>query len=76
MQGAAIYILRCADGSYYTGRPVEERVSEHAHCLIKGSYTESRLPVELVFSEYYERVDEAVAAVAASRVGRVPRRKP
>ena len=65
MQGAAIYILRCADGSYYTGitrRSVEERVSEHAHCLIKGSYTESRLPVELVFSEYYERVDEAVAA--------------
>ena len=65
MQGAAIYILHCADGSYYTGitrRSVEERVSEHAHCLIKGSYTESRLPVELVFSEYYERVDEAVAA--------------
>jgi putative endonuclease len=37
-------------------------LSHHAHCLIKGSYTESRLPVELVFSEYYERVDEAVAA--------------
>jgi putative endonuclease len=65
MQGASIYILRCADGSYYTGitrRSVEERVSEHAQCLIKGCYTESRLPVELVFSEYYERVDEAVAA--------------
>jgi predicted GIY-YIG superfamily endonuclease len=38
MQGASIYILRCADGSYYTGitrRSVEERVSEHAQCLIK-----------------------------------------
>ena len=65
MQGATIYILRCADGSYYTGitrRSVEERVSEHAQGLIKGCYTESRLPVELVFSEYYGRVDEAVAA--------------
>jgi putative endonuclease len=64
-QGATVYILRRADGSYYTGitrRCVEERVSEHAQGLIKGCYTESRLPVELVFSEYYERVDEAVAA--------------
>ncbi len=65
MPGASAYILRCADGSYYTGitrRSVEERVSEHAQCLINGCYTESRLPVELLFSEYYERVDEAVAA--------------
>ena len=59
------YILRCADGSYYIGitrRSVDERVSEHAQGLIKGYYTESRLPVELVFNEYYERIDEAVAA--------------
>ncbi len=65
MQGASIYILRCADGSYYTGitrRPVEERVSEHAQRLIKGCYTETRLPVELIFSEHYERIDEAIAA--------------
>jgi putative endonuclease len=41
---------------------VDERVSEHAQGLIKGCYTEIRLPVELVFSEHYERVDEAVAA--------------
>jgi putative endonuclease len=64
-QGASIYILRCADRSYYTGitrRSVEERVSEHAQALVKGCYTEGRLPVELVFSEYYERADEAVAA--------------
>jgi putative endonuclease len=64
-QGATIYILRCADGSYYTGitkRSVEERVSEHAQGLIKGCYTETRLPVALVFSEYYERIDEAIAA--------------
>ncbi len=54
MHGASIYILRCADGSYYTGitrRSVEERVSEHMQGLIKGCYTESRLPVELAFAE-------------------------
>ena len=31
LHGASIYILRCADGSYYTGitrRSVEERLSE------------------------------------------------
>jgi len=64
MPGASIYILRCADGTYYTGitqRSVDERVSEHVQGLI-ASYTSRRLPVELVFNEYYERVDEAVAA--------------
>jgi putative endonuclease len=65
MSGASIYILLCADGSYYTGvtrREVEERVGEHAQGLIRGAYTASRLPVRLVFSEAYERVDEAIAA--------------
>ena len=65
MNGASIYILRCADGSYYTGitrRSVEERVSEHAQGLIPGCYTFIRRPVTLVFAEHYERVDEAVAA--------------
>jgi putative endonuclease len=63
--GASIYILLCADGSYYTGitrRSVGERVSEHARGLIPGSYTATRRPVKLVFGESYERVDEAVAA--------------
>jgi putative endonuclease len=64
MEGASIYILRCADGSYYTGitrHSVDERVSEHAQGLI-DSYTAKRLPVALIFSESYERIDEAIAA--------------
>ena len=64
VDGASIYILRCADGTYYTGitrRSVEERVSEHSQGLI-DSYTARRLPIELVFSEHYSRIDEAVAA--------------
>ena len=65
MAGASLYVLLCADGSYYTGttrREVDERVSEHAQGLIAGCYTARRLPVTLAFSEYYERVDEAIAA--------------
>jgi putative endonuclease len=64
MAGASVYILLCADGSYYTGvtrRSVEERVSEHAQGLIPGCYTDRRRPLKLVFSEPYERVDEAIA---------------
>ena len=64
MSGATIYILRCSDGSYYTGitrRSVDERVSEHSRGL-QESYTFTRRPVTLVHAESYERIDEAIAA--------------
>ncbi len=64
MPGASIYILRCADGSFYTGitrRSVEERFSEHAQGLDKNSYTFTRRPVKLIYSETYDRIDEAIA---------------
>src|ERR1700759_2571214 len=54
MGGASIYILRCADGGYYTGitrRAVEERVSEHAAGVIPSCFTFSRRPVDLAYSE-------------------------
>jgi putative endonuclease len=65
LSGASIYILQCADGSYYTGitrRSVEERVSEHAQGIIDGCYTQTRRPVKLVFAEHYDRIDEAISA--------------
>ena len=58
-------MLECSDGSYYVGvtrRSVDERVSEHQQGLAADSYTRRRLPVVLVFSEEYARVDEAIAA--------------
>jgi putative endonuclease len=64
MPQAHIYILRCADGSYYTGltrRDPAERASEHGQGLDPGCYTYRRRPVELVYSEAFDRVDEAVA---------------
>ncbi|SFZ86135.1 putative endonuclease [Devosia enhydra] len=48
-----VYMLRCADGSYYVGNTrklIEHRVAEHNSGLIDG-YTRSRLPVELVYAE-------------------------
>ena len=59
-----VYMLRCADGSFYTGltrRPVEERVSEHNGGIIEG-YTSSRRPVELVRCEEFHRATDAIAA--------------
>ena len=47
-----IYILRCADGSYYTGHTdnLEKRIGEHQTGAC-GGYTATRLPVELVWSQ-------------------------
>lgn len=57
-----VYILRCSDGSYYTGltkRDIEDRVDEHNAGSNPG-YTQTRRPVELVFIETYERIVDAI----------------
>ncbi|MBV5271425.1 MAG: GIY-YIG nuclease family protein, partial [Afipia sp.] len=60
--GAYLYIVRCADGSLYTGTTrtsLEMRIAEHNAGTFKG-YTESRRPVVLIFSEWFERVTDAI----------------
>lgn len=52
MSEYVVYILRCGDGTLYTGctNDLEKRLT--AHQSGKGAkYTRSRLPVELVYSE-------------------------
>lgn len=58
-----VYILRCADSSYYTGHTdnLEKRIGEHQLGLCEG-YTASRLPIELVFSQVCVTREEALAA--------------
>jgi len=48
---AWVYILRCSDGSYYSGSAVdlEKRIAEHMAGAFDG-FTSKRLPVKLVFS--------------------------
>ena len=57
-----IYILQCADGSYYTGHTdnLEIRVVAHQQGRF-GGYTSTRLPVKLVFCEYFPTRDGAYA---------------
>lgn len=47
-----IYIVRCADGSLYTGTSTDVVARVATHNAGKGAkYTRSRLPVSLVYSE-------------------------
>ncbi len=55
-----MYILKCSDKSYYTGSTtnLEYRIAQHQ--AGEGSnYTRERLPVELVYFEEFQRIDEA-----------------
>ena len=55
-----MYILRCSDGSYYTGSTVNLEIRFHQHQHGEGAhYTKKRLPVELIYFEEYLRIDEA-----------------
>lgn len=62
--GATLYILRCADASYYVGTTrdgLERRLAEHQVGAYEG-YTARRRPVELVFQQSFERIEDAIAA--------------
>ncbi|WRH68496.1 MAG: GIY-YIG nuclease family protein [Planktothrix sp. GU0601_MAG3] len=59
-----VYILRCADGSYYTGHTdnLDQRFAEHTTGAIASCYTYQRRPVELVFSQEFATREEALAS--------------
>lgn len=62
--GAFVYMLRCSDASYYvgsaTGEDLSKRIVEHEVGAYPG-YTWSRRPIQLVWSEHFERVTDAIA---------------
>ena len=57
---AWVYIVECADGSYYTGSTVdlERRLWEHNQG-IGANFTKTRLPVTLVFAEPSDSIETA-----------------
>lgn len=61
-----VYILHCADGTYYTGltRNIAQRLDEHSRG--KSRYTQSRLPVKLVHKENF--TDEAAALTREKQI--------
>ena len=56
------YIVKCADGTLYTGYTNDLGRRMTAHNEGKGAkYTRSRLPVELVYYEEYPTKEEAMS---------------
>jgi putative endonuclease len=55
-----MYILECADGSYYTGSTVDLHLRLEQHQSGLGSnHTRKRLPVTLVYFEEFDRIAHA-----------------
>ncbi len=55
-----MYILLCADDSYYTGSTIDLEARIQKHQSGEGAnHTKKRLPVKLVYFEEYDRIDEA-----------------
>jgi putative endonuclease len=60
MSKGYMYILECADTSFYTGstKYLDTRFQQHQNGQ-GANYTKRRLPVKLVYYEEYLRIDEA-----------------
>jgi putative endonuclease len=69
-----VYIVRCADGSLYTGIAIdlERRIAEHnADNGLGASYTRSRRPVTLVYQEV--AADRSAASKREYRIKQLSR---
>jgi putative endonuclease len=58
-----VYMLQCADGSFYVGitNNLEYRFGQHQHGFDPGCFTFKRRPVQLVHSSDFQNVDDAIA---------------
>jgi putative endonuclease len=72
MPEAWVYLLRCRDGSLYTGWTVdlERRIARH-RAGSASRYTASRLPIELVHA--MPMPDRTAARREEARIKRLPR---
>ncbi len=55
-----MYILRCSNGSYYTGSTNNLKKRLEQHEMGEGAnFTKKHLPVELIYVETFDRIDKA-----------------
>jgi putative endonuclease len=63
-----VYLLECADGTYYTGWTIDLKARLDSHNAGTGSrYTRGRLPVRLAYCEHALSKSEAMRREAALR---------
>jgi len=57
-----VYILKCSDGLTYTGitNDVSRRFEEHKKGLNKNCFTFKRRPLELIFYQEFNDVEQAI----------------
>jgi predicted GIY-YIG superfamily endonuclease len=57
-----VYILRCSDGTYYTGltSDLDKRLDEHESGAVVNSYTFSRRPIHMEWAGEFPTYDEAI----------------
>lgn len=68
-----VYVVRCSDGSLYTG--IAADVAARVQCHNNGTgakYTRSRLPVELVYTE--KKINHKEAAQRESEIKKWPKK--
>ena len=58
-----VYMLRCADGSFYVGvtNNLERRIGEHDFGIAPDCYTFTRRPLRLVHASDFQNIDDAIA---------------
>ncbi len=63
MHKYSVYILKCADNTFYTGITNElyRRLDEHENARKPQCYTFNRRPVQLVFQQDFHFVQQAIA---------------
>ena len=69
-----VYMVECADGTYYTGWTVDVERRVKTHNAGRGAkYTRARRPVRLIYVEEHETKAEALRREAALK--KLPRRE-
>ena len=70
-----VYILKCRDGTYYTGctNDLPKRIREHNNSKRGAKYLRGRLPVELVYAKEYRYYRNALHA--ERRIKALPRKR-
>lgn len=58
-----VYILQCADGTFYTGlsTKLEKRIQQHEMGFYKTCYTYSRRPLSMVWHEQFPDFEQAMS---------------
>ena len=68
-----VYILECADQTFYTGitTDLDRRIKEHNNSKLGAKYTKMRRPVKLIYSK--EFINRSEASIEEARIKKLTR---